>query len=292
MGKEYKVLQANDMMDTIAYMIPDVVYASPGGKDLRMTILRPWPAEIPDPPVRKDPLIVFIQGSAFRFPDMYRKIPQLSMFARAGYVVASIEHRSSLEGNPFPAFLEDAKTAVRFLRAHAEEYGIDPDRVAAWGSSSGAATALLLSLTGDQEKYKTKDYAGWSDHVDAVVDCFGPTDLTAIFEALARGEEFPYSDSFKMLAGDRSREQMERIKELSPVYHIRRSARNRFVPTLILHGDQDPTVDYSQSELLYDELSSRGADVALIRVAGALHERNFWSQAVLDEILAFLRRVL
>ena len=288
------VLPANDEMKQMAYMLPPVVYSSPGGKDLHMAILHPWPSEISeDSEKERYPLIIFIQGSAFRFPDIYRKIPQLSVLARAGYVIATVEHRSSLDGNPYPAFLQDVKTAVRFLRAHAQEYQIDPERIAAWGSSSGGTAALLLGFTENDPKYRTEEYASFSDHVDAVVDCFGPADLSDKLAAAIKGDQFPYSDSISMLSGDQSPEQMELLKELSPIYHIMNrysseADRKNLPPTFILHGDQDPTVPFSQSKQLYEQMLSAGADVSLLRVAGGFHERNFWSEEVLEAIRQFL----
>lgn len=81
----------------------------------------------------KRPLIVFVQGSGFTHPWIYPEIPQLARYAQHGYVVAAVTHRSCLEGHPFPAYLQDVKTAIRFLRRHAEETASMPT-----GSGSGA----------------------------------------------------------------------------------------------------------------------------------------------------------
>ena len=93
------------------------------GKKRCSRCLRPWEEEA------RWPLVVFVQGSAWRTPDRGYEIPQLSHLAQQGYVVATVCHRDSTQGNPFPAYLQDVKTAIRFLRAHAEEYGIDPEHV-------------------------------------------------------------------------------------------------------------------------------------------------------------------
>lgn len=69
---------------------------------------------------------------------MGEEIPQLVQFVQAGYIVATVQHRSSIDGHPFPAFLQDVKTAIRFLRTNAQKYAIDPQQVAIWGTSSGA----------------------------------------------------------------------------------------------------------------------------------------------------------
>src|SRR5690606_6431839 len=99
--------------------------------------------------VPRRPLIVFLQGSGWTFPDVNYEIPQLAEYARNGYVVATITHRSYKDGYPAPAFLQDAKTAIRFLRKNANVYGIDPNRVCFWGTSSGGNTAMLVAMTGD-----------------------------------------------------------------------------------------------------------------------------------------------
>ncbi len=284
--QEIRVVPANHTMEGMAYMIPDIVFSEAGGKPLKLQLLRPWPGYTEETRNRKYPLIVFIQGSAFRSPDPCRKIPQLSMFAQAGYVVASVTHRSSLEGNPFPAYLQDVKTAVRFLRAHAEEYDIDTARVAAWGSSSGGNTALLLGFTGDEERYKTDEYREYSDAVKAVVDCFGPADMSRNRSRILNGEVFEYSDSLKCLIGEPTERNLERIKEMDPVRHLKKGKKEP--PVLIMHGDQDPVVPFEQSELLYRSLRETGTETVLVRVEGAPHERSFWSRQVLDIVREFL----
>ena len=284
--QEIRVVPANPAMEGMAYMIPDIVFSEAGGKPLKLQLLRPWPGYTEETQNQKYPLIVFIQGSAFRSPDPYRKIPQLSMFAQAGYVVASVTHRNSLEGNPFPAYLQDVKTAVRFLRAHAEEYDIDAARVAAWGSSSGGNTALLLGFTGDEERYKTDEYREYSDAVKAVVDCFGPADVSRNRSRILNGEVFEYSDSLKCLIGEPTEQNLERIREMDPVRHLKKGKKEP--PVLIMHGDEDPVVPFEQSELLYRRLKETGTETALVRVEGAPHERSFWSRQVLDIVREFL----
>ena len=289
MGRAYpevRVIKANPTMEGVAYMVPDIVYSEQGGEPIKLQLLCPWPGFTKETENKKHPLIVFIQGSAFRFPDAYRKIPQLSYFARAGYVVASVTHRSSLDGNPFPTYLKDVKTAVRFLRAHADEYQIDTDRVAAWGSSSGGNTALLLGMTGDDDRYKTEEYGEYSDAVKAVVDCFGSVDTSATREAVISGKEFEYSDSFKCLLGEPTEENLKQIQEMDPVNHLEEG--KIYPPTFILHGDQDPTVPYEPSEEFFRKLIDLGAEASMVRVEGAPHERSFWSQEVLDAIKDFL----
>ena len=94
------------------------------------------------------PLVVYVQGSAWGEQDVYFSLPKLVPLAQAGFVVASVKHRASTVAK-FPAFLQDVKSAIRFLRAHADTYCIDPNQVGIWGDSSGGHAALMVGVTGD-----------------------------------------------------------------------------------------------------------------------------------------------
>ena len=161
----------------MADLYPDITYSTAQGQELKLTLLTPWRDRDHESAPPRHPLIVFVQGSAWTFPNVNYEIPQLAAWARAGYVVATVTHRNRLEGHPFPAFLEDVKTSIRFLRKNADTYGLDPHRVCIWGTSSGGNTALLVGLTGNDPAFKTQEYPEESDGVQLVIDCFGPTDM-------------------------------------------------------------------------------------------------------------------
>lgn len=282
--KEVKVIKNNPSLEGMAVMIPDVIFSTAQGVNLKLQLFVPWKDETAKEP-KKYPLIVFVQGSAWTFPDVYYEIPQLAQFAREGYVVATLTHRSSLEGHPYPAFLEDVKTGIRFLRKNADKYQIDTERVGIWGTSSGGNTALLVGLTGDEKQYKTEEYPEFSDSVKIVVDCFGPTDLSEAIENIEHMDE----DSKKLFAalrGENTKENVARLQDMNPVNHIKDGAA--YPPFLILQGNEDTIVEYSQSELMYHRLSDAGADAALICVDGAPHEGSFWSRELLDLIKEFI----
>ena len=220
-------------------------------------------------------------------------LPHISQFAMAGYVVATVTHRSSNDGHPFPAFLQDVKSAIRFLRAHAAQYQIDPERVAAWGTSSGGNTALLLGLTGDDPRYKSSVHPEQSDAVKAVVDVFGPTDMMSLFVSrhgdyenvqLDPGHEAYYN---RILGASwRTAEGRGAADAMSPLQILREGMN--LPPMQLLYGDADPVVPYDQGVRMYDKLCQLGYDADFVCVSGAEHEGNFWSQAVLDEIRAWL----
>ena len=289
--KPIRIIPYNPMLDGIADVTPDIVFSSEGGQDVTMRIVKPWKNEM-----NKDrvyPLIVFIQGSGWTSPNINYHLPQICQFAAAGYVVATVTHRSSNDGHPFPAFLQDVKSAIRFLRAHAAEYSIDPARVAAWGTSSGGNTALLLGLTGDDPRYTSGVCPEQSDAVDVVVDVFGPTDMMSLFITrhgsyedvqLDPGHEAYYN---RILGASwRTPEGRAAADAMSPLQILREGMQ--LPPMLLLYGDADPVVPYDQGERMYARLCKIGYDAEMVRVTGAEHEGNFWSQAVLDEIMAYL----
>lgn len=215
---------------------------------------------------------------------MGEKIPQLGQLVRAGYIVATVQHRNSLDGHPFPAFLQDIKTAIRFLRAHAKEYLIDPKRVAIWGTSSGANAALLAALTPDDPRYKTAEYADQSDAVNAVISCFAPTDVLDVFK---NASQVPGSDllQYSLFGADRSKwDDLKRA--MSPLYQVQDG--QKYPPFLLMHGDADTVVPYHQMEAMYNALVKQGSQVQAYRVKGADHEKDFWSQQIYDIARDFL----
>ena len=158
-----------------------IVYSENGQE---LTLILPWAKNDDYSKGPRRPLILFVQGSAWTTPNLDYEIPMLSHFAEEGLIVATVSHRSAQNGFVFPAFLQDVKCAIRFLRANADTYSIDPQRIAAFGTSSGGNTVCLLGLTGDDPELKTAEYAEQSDAVCAVAACFAPTDLPALFDHL------------------------------------------------------------------------------------------------------------
>lgn len=275
-------IRNNKTLKGLAVFCPKVVYSVETGTELTMDMLMPQtPAE--DTGIRF-PLVVFIQGSGWHFPDTNYEIPQLAMLSRAGYVVASVTHRNIDDGHPAPAFLQDVKTAVRFLRTNAGQYHIDPDRVYAFGTSSGGNTALLLGLTGDMAEFRTGEYPDVSDHVDAVIDCFGPTDFS-LFGDLADGQASKERESVirKFCGGPVDRKLLEKM---SPICYVQPG--KKYIPFLIAHGDCDRAVDFAHSAQMAERLERCGADVSLVCVEGADHEGDFWSAQIWDIFRNFL----
>lgn len=281
-----KTLKYNPTMEGLVLLVPDVVFSTAAGVELKMQMIRPLEdenqAEKP-----KRPLIVFLQGSAWTFPNVNYQIPQLCEFARMGYVVATITHRNYQNGYPAPAFLQDTKTAIRFLRKNADKYGIDPERVCFWGTSSGGNTSLLVALTGDDPKYKTREYPEFSDSVKIAVDCFGPVNLIRLSDYLAAHGD---PSIFEGLIGGKLQDHQELLKEISPLLILKKN--KKYPPILLLHGDGDTLVPYDESLHMYEALLENGHEAEMIRVENGPHEHSFWSPELYAEIADFIKRKL
>lgn len=266
-------------------LIENITYAAVAGRPLKMQILAPWTQRYPKqyyPAPR--PLIVFVQGSSWRTGRMGEEIPQLVQFVKHGYVVATVQHRSAIDGFAFPAFLKDVKTAIRFLRYKAAKYAIDPHRVAIWGTSSGANAAMLVGLTGDDPRYKSHLYANESDKVDAVVSCFAPMDVADTFKASAK---VPGNKLLQFcLFGMDTAKWSAKMAEMSPL-DVAKPGQD-YPPFLLMHGDADQVVPYHEMVDMYNKLDKDGYDVEAYRVKGANHERDFWSQRIYDIVLDYL----
>ena len=289
--KPIKTIAYNPLLAGLAESTPDIVFSNEGGQDVTLRILKPWKNDLTKD--KRYPLIVFIQGSGWTSPNIGYHLPHIGRFAMAGYVVATVTHRSCNDGHPAPAFLRDVKAAVRYLRAHAEEHQIDPTRVAAWGTSSGGNTALLLGLTGDDKRYVSDVHPEQSDAVKAVVDVFGPTDMMSLFVTRFGPYETAELDPgmeayFNRILGAswKTAEGRAAADAISPMQLLRDGMD--LPPMQLLYGDADNVVPYDQGTRMYDKLCEYGYEADFVRVLGAEHEGNFWSQAVLNEIMAWL----
>ena len=260
-----------DMVD----LIPNIPFSKPDGETLAVQILKPrWSSG-----GKGFPMLFFIQGSAWTKPIQFWQLPQWTALARRGYVVASVTHRSS-DTAPAPAFLKDVKTALRFLRAHAKEYDIAKERVCAFGSSSGANAALLLGLTENDPAFETEEWAGESTAVQAVVDCFGPTDIDRLFQQNPNLEQ-----RLRALTSDFS---SEISRQISPIRYIKPDLS--LPPFMVIHGDADEMVPFEQSEVFYQALIENGYEADFVRVINGPHAGNFWSKELIELIFSFIEK--
>lgn len=276
-----KTIESNPSLIGNSKLVSDVTFSVIEGEELKMQLLLPWAIEQKSN-LQLYPTIVFLQGSGWTKPDYRFELPQLSDYARQGYVVAMITHRSCLEGHPMPAFLEDSKTAIRFLRKNAEKYQIDPNRMGFFGTSSGGNTALLVALTGDEPRYKTKEYSEYSDSISCGVACFPPTDLKTLLEGIDEGE----LAEEELFFGGTVTEKEELVEQMSPLKVLNK--RTTYADLLLLHGDKDDLVPFDQSSRFYEATQELGLSSDLVRVKSAPHEGSFWSEEVHQTIQQFL----
>ena len=293
MTESYKIttLKRNTSLAGQYEILPNVVYSGDGREGQTLTLIEPWALSCPEEGIVSPsprPLIVFVQGSAWTTPNVFYQLPQLVHFAQEGFVVASVVHRNCLEGFPAPAFLEDTKCAIRFLRKNATQFAIDPECVAIWGTSSGGNTALLVGLTGDDEAYKTDEWHEFSDAVKLVVSCFAPTDMPQMLEHDFAQIEDGEAIVAALLGDDRSGWK-EKAKRFSPLHLVKEG--KSYPPFMLLHGTSDDLVNYERHFLpMCSRLASVGASVKALAVEGAPHEGSFWGEDVYVAILDFIKR--
>ena len=268
--------------------IKDVEYVQRDGKPLHLQLLLPGGLLPGMESTLRYPLVVYVQGSAWGEQYVYGSLPQLVPLARAGFVVASVKHRPSSQAR-FPGFLQDVKSAIRFLRANAEKYFIDPSQVGIWGDSSGGHAAQMVGVTGDMEEFKTQDNRELSDGVQAVVDFYGPSDVTHINDT-PRDPIFT-ADKSKIpediLFGGCVVDHPEIAQPGNPVNYIEKD--KPLPPFLIAHGDEDPMVPFNQSVLTAQKLLETGHTLEFYKVVGAGHGTFMWTQELVDLVIRFFK---
>ena len=234
------------------------------------------------------PAVVWICGGAYRVVNRAVWLPEMMRFARAGYVVASIEYRTSNEAN-FPAQLIDVKSAVRFLRSHAKEFCVDPGRIYAMGESAGGTMASLLGVTGDQKEFDQGDHLDQSSAVQGVVDYYGVVDLSdasaerdRMSAAVNQSNDVPYFSFEEFLGVGYGKAEAEKASAI-------RYISEKTPPFMILHGTKDIVVPMAQSEALSTALQEKGVPCEFVIVEDAAHGDDlFYQDEVTDLVLSFL----
>lgn len=245
-------------------------------KDLKMDVIFPEQGE------KKSPCIVWICGGAWMQMSTNAHLAYLSDLARRGFVVASVQYRTSNEAL-FPGQLEDIKAAIRYLRAHAGRYCIDTEHFGVMGESAGGHLTAMTALTGDKKEYDKGWYTEFSSRVQAACPWYLPADISAMPEVDNRDmQAAPES----LLIGMNAALHREEALKACPVTYVTKDAP----PFLLLHGTCDRTVPFSQSEAMYEALQSKGADVRLVAIEGADHaDLQFFQREVWDMIAEFFR---
>jgi acetyl esterase/lipase len=273
----------------------DIAYGTGGGRDLLLDILRP---DAPLEPAR--PLVIWVHGGGWREGE--RAPSPNGPLAAHGFVTVSISYRFSQEAI-FPAQIHDVKAAIRFLRANAARWGIDPDRIGIWGHSAGGHLAALAAVSaGAPELEGEGGNPGVSSAVQAAVPMSPPTDFTVDWYA---GSEFPpheaYAAVVELLGGEpgKSPEVNARARMASP----NQLATPNAAQMLVVHGTLDDLVPVSQGRMLVETLLDRGAEGSLLElphndhglasVFGEMFERpDAPATLAMQEIIDFFERTL
>jgi acetyl esterase/lipase len=222
------------------------------------------------------PLVVWVHGGGFMFgdrrvlPETFRPNQVFDALLDAGLAVATIDYRHALEA-PFPAQLQDAKAAVRYLRTFGGELGVSTEKIGAIGESAGGHIVAALGLTAHRADLEgTHGVLGASSAVQAVVDWYGVADLTTMPRQTPPphiAEKLP--PELLVAPEDQLTRGLEgqALADASPITHVTPDAP----PFLLVHGTADWLVPFSQSEQLHAALTAAGVEARLVPVEGAQH---------------------
>lgn len=241
----------------------DILFAKVGGEELKVDIARPdgrgpYPA------------VIFIHGGGWGQKGREDYSNEIRRVAGQGYVTATIDYRLSLADqngkvkHKFPDQVRDVKCAVRWLRANAKKYRIDPKRIGAVGSSAGGHLALMLATTPNQTELEGDGgNAGCSSMVQVVVHWAGPVDLAKMYPKTLEVVR-PFMERF--LGGTPS-QVPDIYRAASPISHVKKN----IPPVLSIHGDLDPAVPLEQSQMLQTKIKKCGGTNDLLILKGQGH---------------------
>ncbi len=259
-------------------------------RGLKMTLFVPRTKE-------KKPAVLYFPGGGFTSADHEKFLEMRYALACAGYVVAACEYRAV--PNKFPALLEDAKAAVRWMRAHASEFGVDADRIGLLGDSAGGYVVQMAGATNGEKNWDVGDFKEVSSDVQAVVSIYGISDLTTIGEGI--GNENVHASAavtealllngpaFKDFAGASVNADPQKAKAASPIGHVDGTEP----PFLLMHGSGDKVVSPLQSKKMFEALQNKKVEAEYVLVRGAEHGDLPWYQpGVISRVVNFFDRHL
>lgn len=229
----------------------DLTYCTVGKVALKLDVHYPRKMDSPAP------VVVWVHGGSWSSGSKssgvgMADVPEL--LAR-GYIVAAVDYRLAPQSK-FPAQIEDVKCAIRFLRASAGPFNLNPRRIGAWGHSAGHLAALLGTTDASAGFEGSGEYADQSSRVQAVVDMSGPTELHGMPSALAESVFGAADDSSDIL------------RRASPTTYISKDDP----PFLIVHGEKDAVVPLIMSQTFYDRLKAANVPATLVVVKNADHD--------------------
>lgn len=271
---QVKLVQAPKEMPADVVETKDIEYGRVGDIPLLLDLYMP---KQPKGPL---PVLVFIHGGGWKKGERGDYKYYTVYYAQKGYAAVTIAYRFS-DVVKFPGAVEDAKCAVRWLRANAAKYGFDPNKIAALGGSAGGHLSMMLGYTaGDPTLEGNGGHAEFSSAVQAVVNFYGPSDLTT-----EQAKVFPEVVSF---IGKPYEEAADVYAKASPLPYVKPGCP----PTLIFHGVIDELVPIAQSDTLAQKLEASGVPCKYVKIEGWPHTMdaaqpvNDYCRYFLDEFLA------
>ncbi|MBS0969522.1 alpha/beta hydrolase [Nissabacter archeti] len=287
-----RVESRETQIDAISHVIYSQVKSVAEIRQLRMSLLIPRSEQ-------KKPAILYFPGGGFMSAHHEKYIGMRYALAKAGFVVAAVEYR--VIPNPYPSLIEDGKAAVRFLREHAEEYGIDSARIGVVGDSAGGYMAQMMAMTNGQRTFDKGRYLQHASDVQAAATLYGISNLLNITEgfspeaqAIQRSPAITQAllingVAFKEHGGAPITADPARALAASPMGHL----EGPKPPFLIMHGSADTLVSPVQSQQLYEALKARGNQAEYVIIDGAEHADLHWFQpAVIDRVVSWFCQAL
>lgn len=284
-----KVEVSQHQIDEIGGVIYSQIQSRRSNRAMRMTLLVPRTAE-------KKPAIIYFPGGGFTTTDYEKFIEMRFALAKAGFVVAAAEYR--VVPNKFPAILEDGKSTVRFLKAHADAYGIDASKIGVLGDSAGGYLSQMVAVTGNEKQFDKGDNLHVDSTVQAAATLYGISDLRNIGagfdEAIQKVHQSPAVTEALLVNGVAFNEypgasilsDSDKALAASSLGHIKKN----LPPFLIMHGTEDKLVSPVQSEQLYEALKQNGNRVTYVKVEGAAHGDTVWFQKpIIDKVVTWFK---
>lgn len=278
-AKIIQVALTKTPIDNISDVVYETVKKTRSVRQLHMSFL------VPRTKILK-PGIIYFPGGGFMTAEHNKFVEMRMALAEAGFVVAAAEYRTIPD--TFPAPVIDAKAAVRYLRQHAHDYGIDPSRIGVIGDSAGGWLAQMLGTTNGDKSFDHGDFLSQSADVQAVATLYGISDLRNIGDGFPDLRQKVHQSpavtesllingvAFKNFAGASISSVPEKAINASPIGRL----KGFKPPFLIMHGSKDTLVSPKQSATLYKALLESGNKADYVLIEGAEHGDDHWYQPV------------
>lgn len=290
-AKTITVEKTTPRVDYVSNVVYKQISTPNSNKALVMNLLLP---KLEDD--AKAPVVLFVKGSGFTAMNLDGFMEQRMYLAEKGYAVIEVETQVVPQVT-FPQAIIDIKEAVRYVRAHADEFNLDTEKIAIWGDSSGGYMATMAAVTNGNKDFEAGANLDQSSDIACCVDFYGPTDLTTIGQGLGEDIEKGHDSAATTEAllvngtafgdnpGGSINSDPEKAAAANPLTYVDENDP----AFLIFHGTADVLVSPYESKILYQALKDKGVSAELIMVTDATHGGvDFYQPQVLDMVVEFL----